>query len=195
MRTCHNLDRVLRSLLRLLYYHCVAIMAPAPVTKRITTEAKAALKQVFDDLNIPRNKLYCAATLPTEICEVAEEHTLVYSQIARQLSNWKDKKYNFAGKIYSRDPDEIMQVLGDYVPGDNTQFVIDTISKRMIYEKGDDVCFANSYNTYKKNQLQLAALVAIADIRSHCICLKLIVFPFQMIRWQTATQWKEDRGI
>ena len=66
---------------------------PTEKAARITPEEREALFLYFDKTRWPLNKRLPRGNLGKDLAAIAQKHGLEKSQIARQLKNFKDKKY------------------------------------------------------------------------------------------------------
>ena len=103
--------------------------APTARAARITREAVEALSQYFTSAQWPLNKSLPRGNLNEDLAAIAKKHDLSKTQIARQLKNYKDKKYRMKDVILEMSPERIKEVLEEGIGMDSRAFVVDVLSK------------------------------------------------------------------
>ena len=104
-----------------------AVTAKA-TAKRITKEAVAALLLFFTDARWPLNTPLPRGKLGKDLAAIAQEHGLEKSQIARQLKNFKDKKYRLKDIVLEMTPEEIKEVLEEGIGMEYSEFVCSVLT-------------------------------------------------------------------
>jgi hypothetical protein len=98
---------------------------------RITGEAKKEFHEYFDKVNWTRNrKLPGNGRLP-ELDQIITKYGLKREQASRQLLNWKKKRYEFAGRVFSLDTDIIREIVDDHMTMEPFDFVMSAIEDMM----------------------------------------------------------------
>jgi hypothetical protein len=82
------------------------LLTSSKKTGRITEEAKLDLLRCLDKLCLPSG-FTMINKLPKEIEVIIVKYDLNRKQVGAQLKNWKDRKYNHAGKAYEKTSKEL----------------------------------------------------------------------------------------
>ena len=102
---------------------------PTAKAARITPEARKALFLYFDKTRWPLNKRLPRGNLGKDLAAIAQKHGLEKPQIARQLKNFKDKKYRLKDVVLEMTPERIKEVLEESVGMEYPEFVSGVLSK------------------------------------------------------------------
>jgi hypothetical protein len=97
----------------------------AGTTHRISTEAKDELHKYFTTKAFNINQDF--RPLTEEISAIMDKYKLTNKQVSRQLGNWKNKKYNFHGVVYSHSMETIRDAITAHMVG--TENSIDFVMK------------------------------------------------------------------
>mmetsp|Transcript_4411 Transcript_4411/g.7819 ORF Transcript_4411/g.7819 Transcript_4411/m.7819 type:complete len:154 (+) Transcript_4411:124-585(+) len=106
----------------------MATVTAKATAKRITKEAVAALLLFFADARWPLNTPLPQGKLGKDLAAIAQEHGLEKSQIARQLKNFKDKKYRLKDIVLEMTPEQIEEVLEEGIGMEYSEFVCSVLT-------------------------------------------------------------------
>ena len=132
-----------------------AATAAASSTKRITQAAIDELFRFFDDENFARNQNLPKGTSNERLNAIYVRHSLKPSQAARQLVNWKAKKFGLSEKTFSHRPETVRKSVEEFTSGDSESFAEFVIDSMLPQKTSSPEAFKTNYSMSTKRRENL----------------------------------------
>jgi hypothetical protein len=142
---------------------------------RITKEAVASLSLHFASTSWPLNKALPRGKLSKELAAIQLEYGLAKSQVARQLKNFKDKKYRLKDIVLSQSPEQIKEVLEEGIGMEYSEFVCSVLTSLCEAERDLGNRDLNNYSSIIGEFPSVAIDLLHAFATDGSLCLSVLV--------------------